>query len=167
MHLKNSDQLESDFHNKVFSLGGAVFSTVIFILLSGFLFRINREIIYIHFLSHVLASVLVFIATLGFSIGILKNLFNWDLNLQLGLFMILNITTGFLLFSHILKLMALPGWFAKYINCIPIVNLLFLVWFIFSHSQTAWLCSTVFGMAACLVYGAAFLRFFDKTLPEQ
>ena len=167
LQLKSSEQLESDFHNKVFSLGGAVFSAVIFILLTGFLFRINQEIIYILFLSHVLASVLVFIATLGFGIGVFKTLFNWDLNLQLGMFMILNITTGFLLFSHILKLMALPAWIAKYINCIPVINLLFLVWFMASHSQTAWLYSTVFGIASCLVYGIAFLRFFDKNLRAQ
>ena len=36
-----------------------------------------------------------------------------------------------------------------------------------SHSQTAWLCSTVFGIASCLVYGIAFLRFFDKSLRAQ
>ena len=167
LQLKSSEQLESDFHNKVFSLGGAVFSAVIFILLTGFLFRINREIIYLHFLSHVLASVLVFIATLGFGIGTLKSWFNWDLNLQLGMFMILNITTGFLLFSHILKLMALPGWIAKYLYGIPIINLLFLLWFMASHSQTAWLYSTVFGIVSCLVYGMAFLRLFDKHLRAQ
>jgi signal transduction histidine kinase len=167
LHLKSSDQLESDFHNKVFSLGGAVFSTVIFFLLTGFLYKINREIIYVYFLGHVLASVLVFIATLGFGLTVLKNTFDWDLNLQLGIFMIANITTGFLLFSHILQLMALPDWIAKYINTIPIINLLFLVWFMAGHSQSAWLYSTVFGMAACLLYGAAFLRFFDKKLPSQ
>jgi signal transduction histidine kinase len=167
LELKNADDLESDFHRRVFSLGGAVYSAFIFLLLICFLFHINREIIYVHFFLHVLATILVFITTLGFSIRFLKTWFDWDLSLQLGAFMILNISSSLLLFSNILKLMNLPAWLGKYIYYIPALNLVFLPWFVIADSQNAWFYSTVFGTICCLVYGVSFLKFFDKRVPAQ
>ena len=167
LKLQDAEQLESSLNKKVFSLGGAVFSVVAFSLLSSFLFLISREKIYLLFIFHALASVVVFISTLGFNISVLNHWFGWDLNLQLGMFMILNITSGFLLFNQILRLMALPDWLQRYTYLIPIINLFFLVWFITTHSQVAWLLSTVFGICACLLYAFAFLKFFDKHIRAQ
>ena len=167
LQIKNADELESDFHRRVFSLGGAVYNTFIFLLLICFLFHINREVIYLHFFLHVLATTLVFIGTLGFSISFLKTWFNWNLSQQLGIFMILNISSALLLFSNILKLMNLPQWLGDYIYYIPGLNLIFLPWFVFADSQNAWLYSTVFGAISCLVYGLFFLKFFDKRVPAQ
>ena len=165
--VKDSADLESDFHRKLFSLGGAVFSAFIFLLLIGFLFQINREIIYIHFFLHVLATSLVFISTLGFNVGYLTDKLSLNLGQQMGLFMILNISSSLLLFSNILKLMRLPRWLGRYVYCIPAVNLVFLVWFLGTSAQDAWLYSSLFGIIFSVIYGASFLWYFDKRVPEQ
>ena len=165
--IKNSGDLESDFHRKLFSLGGAVFSAFIFLLLIAFLFQINREIIYLHFFLHVLATNFVFISTLGFTFSYLREYFFLDLSRQMGLFMILNISSSLLLFSNILKLMQIPYWLGKYIYLIPTVNLIFLAWFIGTSSQDAWLYSSFFGIIFSFIYGASFIWYFDKKVPAQ
>lgn len=165
--LQNAEELESDFHRRSFSLGGAFYCTLIFLLLVCFLYHINREIIYLHFFLHVLATVSVFITTLGFSFNFLAKWFGWDLNHQLGVFMILNISSSLLLFSNILKLLNLPEWLGKYIYYVPLLNLIFLPWFVCTNAQDAWLYSTAFGSIWSVLYGASFLLFFDKRVPAQ
>lgn len=165
--IQNAEELESDFHRRAFLLGGSVYCTLIFLLLVGFLFHINREIIYLHFFLHVMATVSVFITTLGFSFSFLLKWFDWDLNHQLGIFMILNISSSLLLFSNILKLLNLPEWLGKYIYYVPALNLVFLPWFVCTNTQDAWLYSTAFGSIWCVLYGFAFLVFFDKRVPAQ
>ena len=165
--LKNAEDLEADFHGKLFSLGGAVFSTFIFLLLICFLYHISREMIYIHFFLHVLATVLVFISTLGFGVSFLTDKLGWDLNHQTGFFMILNVSSSLLLFGNILKLLRLPSWLSKYIYFIPAANLIFLLWFISTGMQNAWLLSCAYGAVFCFIYGFSFLRFFDRGVPAQ
>lgn len=165
--IQNAEELESDFHRRAFLLGGAVYCTLIFLLLVGFLYHINREIIYLHFFLHVMATVSVFITTLGFSFSFLVKWFEWDLNHQLGIFMILNISSSLLLFSNILKLLNLPEWLGKYIYYVPTLNLVFLPWFVCTNTQDAWLYSTAFGSIWCVLYGFSFLVFFDKRVPAQ
>ena len=105
--------------------------------------------IYIHFFLHVLATVLVFISTLGFGVSFLTDKLGWDLNHQTGFFMILNVSSSLLLFGNILKLLRLPSWLSKYIYFIPAANLIFLLWFISTGMQNAWLLSCAYGAVFC------------------
>jgi len=167
LSLKDSEELETDFYKKLFLLGGAIFCLFIFTLLVCFLYHTNREIIYIHFLFHTIATVMVFISTLGFGINFLTEKFSMALNRQMGLFMILNISSSLLLFGNILKLMPTPALLSKYLNYFPAVNLLFILWLIVTDMQDAWFWSSMYGVCFCVIYGISFIKFFDKKMPAQ